>query len=184
MSQVTKRALAQSLKNLLLKKPLTKITINDITENCGISRMTFYYHFKDIYDLLEWTCRKDARKALEENRSYSNWQQGLLRIFETVLENKPFILNVYRCVHQEQLESYLKPQVDTLLMDIIQEESRNICVRPEDQAFITRVYSHIFIGLTLDWIKEDMQTDPKQIVDRLSILMKGSIAESLARFQI
>lgn len=41
MSQVTKRALEQSLKNLLLKKPLTKITINDITEDCGINRMTF-----------------------------------------------------------------------------------------------------------------------------------------------
>ena len=49
MSKVTKRALEQSLKNLLLKKPLTKITIGDITEDCGINRMTFYYHFKDIY---------------------------------------------------------------------------------------------------------------------------------------
>ena len=52
MSQITKRALEQSLKNLLLKKPLTKITINDIAEDCGINRMTFYYHFKDIYDLV------------------------------------------------------------------------------------------------------------------------------------
>ena len=42
MSQVTKRALEASLKNLLLKKPLSKITINDITEDCGINRMTFY----------------------------------------------------------------------------------------------------------------------------------------------
>ena len=48
MSQITKRALEQSLKHLLLKKPLTKITINDITEDCGINRMTFYYHFKYI----------------------------------------------------------------------------------------------------------------------------------------
>ena len=62
MSQVTKRALEQSLKNLLLKKPLTKITINDIAEDCGINRMTFYYHFKDIYDLVEWSCLEDARQ--------------------------------------------------------------------------------------------------------------------------
>ena len=53
MSQVTKRALEASLKNLLLQKPLNKITINDIAEDCGINRMTFYYHFKDIYDLVE-----------------------------------------------------------------------------------------------------------------------------------
>ena len=54
MSQFTKRALEDSLKHLLLQKPLNKITINDIAEDCGINRMTFYYHFKDIYDLVEW----------------------------------------------------------------------------------------------------------------------------------
>ena len=52
MSQTTKRALAQSLKKLLQTKPLSKITINDIAEDCGVSRMTFYYHFADIYVLL------------------------------------------------------------------------------------------------------------------------------------
>ena len=92
MSQVTKRAIEQSLKNLLLKKPLTKITINDLAEDCGINRMTFYYHFKDIYDLVEWVCLEDARRALEEKKTYDTWQQGLLQIFEAVQENKPFSL--------------------------------------------------------------------------------------------
>ena len=63
MSQVTKRALEASLKHLLLQKPLNKITINDIAEDCGINRMTFYYHFKDIYDLVEWCCEEDASRA-------------------------------------------------------------------------------------------------------------------------
>ena len=48
MSQITKRALATSLKKLLAQKPLSKITISDITEDCGMNRMTFYYHFQDI----------------------------------------------------------------------------------------------------------------------------------------
>ena len=121
MSKVTKRALEQSLKNLLLKKPLTKITIGDITEDCGINRMTFYYHFKDIYDLVEWACLEDARRALDEKKTYDTWQQGLLQIFAAVQENKPFILNVYRCVHREQVEKYLQPLVDQLLLDVIEE---------------------------------------------------------------
>ena len=61
----TKQAIAESLKHHLLRKPITKITINDITEDCGISRMTFYYHFNDIYDLVEWVCTEEARAALE-----------------------------------------------------------------------------------------------------------------------
>ena len=139
MSQVTKRALEQSLKNLLLKKPLTKITINDIAEDCGINRMTFYYHFKDIYDLVEWSCTEDARKALEEKKTYDTWQQGFLQIFEAVRENKPCIMNVYRCVHREQVEAYLKPLVDNLLMGVIREESVGMTVRDEDKAFIARI---------------------------------------------
>ena len=67
MPPFTKYALEASLKHLLAQKPLNKITINDITEDCGINRMTFYYHFKDIYDLVEWSCLEDARKALEGN---------------------------------------------------------------------------------------------------------------------
>ena len=57
------------LENPLLKKPLTKITINDIAEDCGINRMTFYYHFKDIYDLVEWSCVEDASSALEGKKA-------------------------------------------------------------------------------------------------------------------
>lgn len=184
MSQITKRALAQSLKNLLLKKPLNKITINDITDDCGINRMTFYYHFKDIYDLVEWVCMEDARKALEEKRSYDTWQQGFLQIFEVVLENKPLVMNVYRCVQREQLEKYLQPQVDSLVLYIIDEEIGTMTVREEDKEFIARVYSYIFIGLMLDWIKNDMKTELKQIVDRLEILMKGTIESALTRFSV
>jgi AcrR family transcriptional regulator len=60
MSKYTKLALGESLKRLLQKKPLSKITITEIVEDCGLNRMTFYYHFKDIYELLEWVCVEDA----------------------------------------------------------------------------------------------------------------------------
>ena len=184
MSQVTKRALEQSLKNLLLKKPLTKITVGYITDDCGINRMTFYYHVKDIYDLVEWSCLEDAKRALEEKKTYDTWQQGLLQIFKAVQENKPFILNVYRCVHREQVEKYLQPLVDQLLLNVINEEADGITVRDEDKQFIAQVYSYMFIGLMLDWIKDNMRENPKQIVEKLSKLIKGSVSVALSRFKL
>lgn len=184
MSQVTKRALEQSLKNLLLKKPLTKITISDITEDCGINRMTFYYHFKDIYDLVEWACLEDAKRALDEKKTYDTWQQGLLQIFEAVQENKPFILNVYRCVHREQVEKYLQPLVDQLMLDVIQEESASMVIREEDKQFIAEIYAYIFIGVMLDWIKDDMREAPQEIVARLVKLLRGSVTAALRRFRL
>lgn len=184
MSQITKRALEQSLKNLLLKKPLTKITVSDIADDCGINRMTFYYHFKDIYDLVEWSCLEDAKRALDEKKTYETWQQVLLQIFEAVKENKPFILNVYRCVHREQVEKYLQPLVDQLILGVINEETGNMTIRDEDKQFIAQIYSYIFIGLMLDWIKDDMREDPQPLVDRLARLIKGSMSEALSRFKL
>ncbi len=89
MANMTKLALEASLKKLLMHKQLDKITINDLTDDCGISRMTFYYHFKDIYDLVEWVCVEDGKRALQGKKTYDTWQEGICQIFEAVIENKP-----------------------------------------------------------------------------------------------
>ena len=146
--------------------------------------MTFYYHFKDIYDLVEWSCLEDARKALDKNKTYDTWQQGFLQIFEEVLENKQFVMNVYRCVHQEQVEKYLKPPVDSLLLDVINERSAGMTMRDEDKSYIAQIFSYIFIGLMLDWIKDDMREDPKMIVNRLAMLIKGSLSSIFERYRV
>jgi AcrR family transcriptional regulator len=139
MSQTTKRALEASLKNLLLKKPLDKITINDIAEDCGINRMTFYYHFKDIYDLVEWSCVEDASKALAGKKTYDTWQQGFLQIFEMVLDNRPFIMNVYHSVSREHVENYLYKLTYDLMIGVVEEKSAGMQVRQEDKEFIARL---------------------------------------------
>ena len=183
MSQVTKRALEASLKNLLLQKPLSKITINDIAEDCGINRMTFYYHFKDIYDLIEWSCEEDASRALAGKKTYDTWPQGLLQIFEAVQDNKPFIMNVYRSVSREQVENYLYRLTYDLLAGVVEEQAAGMSVREEDKAFLATVYKYMLVGLMLDWIKGDMKADPKLIVDRLALVIHGNIREALERLR-
>ena len=72
--------------------------------------------------------------------------------------------------------------MDRLILEVIAEEIHDLRVREEDQRFIADVYAYIFIGLMLDWIKDDMREDPKEIVDRLAKLIAGSVAASLSRF--
>ena len=184
MSQITKRAISASLKHLLLQKPLGKITINDIAEDCGINRMTFYYHFKDIYDLIEWTCVEDASRALEGKKTYDTWQQGLLQIFEAVLDNKPFIMNVYRSVSREQVETYLYKLTYELRIGVVRQKAAGMPVREEDMDFIATVYQYAFVGLMLDWIKNDMKGAPEVIVDRLAQVMHGNVTAALERLRI
>lgn len=183
MAQMTKRALEASLKNLLLQKPLNKITINDITEDCGISRMTFYYHFKDIYDLVEWSCMEDAARALEGKKTYDTWQEGFLNIFRAVQANKPFVMNVYRSVSRERVEQYLKPLIHNLVLGVIEEKSAEMAVSEADKSFIAYFYKYAFIGIMLDWISENMKGDPEIIVERTSKLIHGSIIRALNAFR-
>ena len=144
MSQITKKALEASLKKMLLKKPLDKITIADLTDDCGINRMTFYYHFKDIYDLVEWACEEDAREALAGKKTYDTWQQGLLQIFQAVLDNRPFILNVYRSVSRDQIERYLYRLTYDLLIGVVEEQASSLLYVRQ-----TKNLSPIFINMGL-----------------------------------
>lgn len=184
MSQVTKYAIEASLKKLLLQKPLDKITISDITEDCGISRMTFYYHFKDIYDLVEWICLEESRRALEDKKTYDTWQQGFLQILEAVRDNKPFILNVYHSVSREQIELYLYKLTYDLLINVVEEKSQGMSIRPEDKQFIADFYKYAFVGLTLDWVRHNMKEDPQVMIDHLTKLVTGNITTALERYRL
>ena len=183
MSQTTKKALEASLKKLLLKKPINKITINDIAEDCGVNRMTFYYHFTDIYDLARWACLEDCAQALANNKTYDTWQQGFLNIFNAVLENKPFIKNVYHALDREQIENYLNTQTHELLMGVIEEQATGMFISEKDKEFIADFFKYAFNGIMLKWIADDMKEDPKYIVDRVSTLIHGDISYALNAFR-
>ncbi len=116
----------------------------------------FYYHFQDIYALIEWSCEEDSRKALSDNTTYDTWQQGFLNILHAVEDNKPFIINVYRHVSQEQILQYLYRVVYGLLIAVVEECAQGMTVRDEDKKFIADFYKHAFVGLTLEWIKSDL----------------------------
>ena len=183
MANTTKKALEVSLKKLLKEKPFDKITIADLTGDCGISRMTFYYHFQDIYELAEWVCIEDGKQALKDKKTYDTWQQGFIQIFHAVRENKVFVMNVYRCVSREQVENYLYKLTYDLLEGVVEEQARGMSVRPEDKAFIATLYKYMFVGLMLDWIRSDMKGDPHLIVERLDQVIHGSVDAALARLR-
>lgn len=184
MANITKLALEAALKKELLTKPLDKITINELAEDCGISRMAFYYHFKDIYDLIEWSCEEDSRKAANGNTTYDTWEQGFLNIFHAVEENKPFILNVYRHVSQEQIIQYLYRVVYQLIINVVEECAQGMSVREEDKKFIADFYKYAFVGMMLDWIRQDMKPSPEKMIFRLSNLIEGDIIRMLEKCRI
>ena len=166
----------------MLQKPLNKITINDLTTDCGISRMAFYYHFRDIYDLVEWACLEESTKALQGKKTYETWQEGLLQIFEAIYENKPFIINAYHAVSREQIENYLFQLTHDLIMGVVLEQSKETALSDAQKNFIADFYKYSFVGIMLDWIKQGMKEDYGEIARMIAITLHGGIANSIRNF--
>ena len=181
MSQTTKRALEASLKKLLNQKPLNKITINDITEDCGVNRMTFYYHFKDIYDLVDWILTEDAIKVMEGRRSFDTWTEAFQDILQQVQTNRTLVLNVYRSVGREQVEQYLYRLLDPMLKEFADRETTDITVQDADKQFVIDFYKYALVGMVLEWIRRDMKTDPAVMTERLGKMIHGDLRRALCR---
>ncbi|MEF9967561.1 MAG: TetR/AcrR family transcriptional regulator C-terminal domain-containing protein [Longicatena sp.] len=184
MSTTTKRALATSLKHLLTKKPLDKITIGDICEDCEVNRQTFYYHFKNIYDLIDWIYSSEVIQAVDNNKTYSTWEEGFNRVFAYAIENKTFVLSTFHSIGFEQLEEFLYRVTYDLLIGVINEKCEEVRIREEDKVFIANFYKYAFVGVVLDWVKHGMKQDPNIIMKHIGILIEGNFLQSIERFSM
>lgn len=182
-TNATKIALGESLKKLIRTKRLEKITINDLTTDCGVSRMAFYYHFQDIYDLVEWVCVEDGKKALQDKKTYDTWQEGMSQIFDAVLDNKEFILNVCRSIGRERVERYLYKFTYDMIREVVEGKCRGKGLTEKQKDFMTDFYKYAFVGVILDWIDHGMKEDYEEIVENMSIMLHGNIVHSIGNFE-
>ena len=114
----TKRKMAQALKELMAEKPLKRITIQDIVERSHMTRQSFYYHFQDIYEVLELICRYDLvdQIAYREEESFAHWMERLMEIVET---NKWFYRKMLQDMDWERVAGYLKPAVEAQIRRLV-----------------------------------------------------------------
>ena len=179
MSYVTKQAMKTSLEKMLLAKPVNKITIADITNDCRISRMTFYYHFKDIYDLIVWSWMEKFVGALNDKKTYETWQEGFLEVFMVIKENRRYVENICDSISRERIEDYLYQLTYDLLIGVANDKAVGMNVNESDKKFIAEFYKYAFVGILIDWFENRMTEDPKQLVIKVNDLIEGSFHKYL-----
>lgn len=179
MTIVIKRVLASTLKEMAEKKSLSKITINDLTQACDVSRQTFYNNFKDIYDLVEWIYLKEVVTPIERGKIYDKWQDALTSIFQYISENHVFVLNTYRSFGKEFLEKVLRQEVELFLsnqvfkkIEVTKEEAKQV-------EFSYSFYTYALVGVGLDWIEKQMPESVEELVERIERVMLGEIVSLL-----
>ena len=179
MTTVIKRVLASTLKEMAEKKSLSKITINDLTQACDVSRQTFYNNFKDIYDLVEWIYLKEVVTPIERGKIYDKWQDALTSIFQYISENHVFVLNTYRSFGKGFLEKVLRQEIELFLsnqvfkkIEVTKEEAKQV-------EFSYSFYTYALVGVGLDWIEKQMPESVEELVERIERVMLGEIISLL-----
>lgn len=181
MADSTKAKLADSLRIVLKKKPLDKITITDLTTVCGVNRQTFYYHFHDIYDLVDWIYLSEGDRALGHNKTYDTWQEGVTDIMKLMRDNHDFILQTFHSRSGGHLERILLRSSSRIIMDVCDEVSDGK-LNENDKLFLADFYKYAFTGVILEWVERGMKEDPSAIVRRMDLLIHGNFKGAIKRF--
>lgn len=173
-SSLTQKAIKASLMKLLNERPLDKITVRDIVEDCGVNRNTFYYHYQDIYALLDEVFADETKRMLDDADPRNQWIDGVARATQFALANKRAIYHIYRSVSHERLEAQLLRVAHELIIRYMRQQAEGLTVSEEDFQYITIFYKHAVVGLILEWLQNGMQTAPEYVIDKLRMLFRGS----------
>lgn len=184
MSQLTKKALSDALIKELQTKTIDKISIKDLTDACGINRQTFYYHFTDIYALMEWTLKQHILEYLkkEENKGDCSFYK-IKSLLNFLISERRMILNAYDSrnyiYYHQFLTSYLSPIIRSRIM----EEPQAQLVDPSKIDFIVKTYTYAIVGMSIDWINRGAPNDLEPYLKDLGILVgEDYIGNVLERF--
>lgn len=94
MKKSPKLILADSLEELLKSKSFDSITVGEISDNCGLSRTTFYRQFKDKYDCMNWVYQNKIAQIVEENSDNASWKNLVYQISLFLYEKKEYFAKV------------------------------------------------------------------------------------------
>ena len=182
MSDLTKQALIASFKKLLETEPFDKITISDITNDCGLSRQTFYYHFRDIFDMIRWIYNSESLNEIGGRGGYGTWQDKIRELFDYTLNNKSLILGTFNSKCRNDLVGYYMDVSIRKISDIVEMKSDGD-IAEKDKKFIASVYAYAFVGIMVDWISDGMKESSEEMVDRVYKIVMSKFDRTLAAFR-
>ena len=182
-SEKTKLMIANSLRKIMQKKSLDKIKIREIVDDCGVNRQTFYYHFQDIYALVEWIYERDAMIMIEENKRNNDWTAIVKDTLHYIEEHRTEIMGVINSKANVYFSNFVYKNLNDSLYSVINTMSENIEVDEYHKRFISGFYTMALCGVVDNWIKNNNSTrmSSSELVHMLNLTMTGNIRSALER---
>jgi probable dihydroxyacetone kinase regulator len=171
--------LSESFKELATTKAIEKITIKEITDKAGVIRPTFYNHFQDKYELLEWICREEvvspSRILLQNNMQ----REAVTFLFTALLKNKGFFSHVAHTTGQNSFESIMRELISETIVEyfLTNDPPKPVKYNWVNAKWIADYYSQSLTFVLMSWIEKDMSVPPEDMVSIYEMITNHSVID-------
>ncbi len=179
MSNLTRNALKQTLAKMLESQSLSKITIQQLVDKCGVGRNTFYYHYQDIYMLLE-DLLEDQKKILIEQMKQYDTDEIFLKVFEYIIKNRNIIYHIQNSIDTRIIEKYLNEIFEWICYQYIERNMKDITIDDNELKFVVDFTSYAFTGMIINWFTNDFSEEIlKDNFDNIKKYFNGDILKKI-----
>jgi len=179
LSQQTKNAIMESFIRLVGKKPLDKITVKDIVEDCDITRNTFYYHFQDVFDLMGEVFHSQFRLVMEREKEAGSWAKLLPEYIKFAQQNRSFLLHIYHSSHRDELERIFFVTATEYITQALRNYPEAVSVSDENLSLLARMLFHVLNGMLHEWMNSGMQEDPILSLPQMQKMLEDMVSAGL-----
>lgn len=165
---ITKNALAMALKQHMEKRPFNKISINDLCDTCRMNRKSFYYHFRDKYNLLNWIFQVEIVAPILSKHYDSTWEQ-LEDLLNYLDKNRKFYINAFKVEGQNSLKEYYSMVMQPILMDGVKRRFTDSVNREMMADF----YTEFLLAAIIKWLNEYGKMNPSEFCNFLRYAVEG-----------
>lgn len=180
-TRMTKKALAASLKKLMEDSALDKISIREITEDCGVNRKTFYYHFDNIYDLVGWMFEEEAIESVKKYNFVTDYEEVVRFSMNYIEENEHVINSALDVLGRDELKKFFYNNFVGNMRSVVDELSEGMTIPQDYIDFLINFYAESFASLLIDWVRNRSERDKEQYIEYISLALFESIRADLER---
>ncbi|MGI5959217.1 MAG: TetR/AcrR family transcriptional regulator C-terminal domain-containing protein [Massiliimalia sp.] len=182
-SEFTKYMISKGVKQLLQTTDFENLSVGEIAKHCHISRNTFYYHFKDKYDIISWIFYSEITPIIGEAQSIDNWSEGLLHLCQYMQKNREFYIKVLHVQGQNSFSECLMEFYANLVRNILLNAKGDQMLTPEQIRTISNFYAFGLTGVISNWAKNGMKAEPEPVIQMMEDLLSGEIFDKLLSIQ-
>ncbi len=182
-SNITKKALAAGFKELLKVNSFDTISVQDIAQRCGLNRQTFYYHFHDKYELVNWIYYHEALQVVATNLDFDTWSSKALELLKIMKQDDYFYQRTLRNTRSNEFQDYLFD----FFRDVFTRIIARIAIKDEqlggEKSYVAEFLAYGVVGMIVAWAKNGMKQTPEEIVSHIQMAIEDGKMYAITRGQ-